>query len=86
MERQPALWAAHNMLQPFPALDQGGGVWDRLMDAIGDVHGGDLRMIYGTSVRVHHGATTPDHSPGPSRSTSWIAPARSYYENPCFDR
>lgn len=34
------------------------GVWDRLMDAITDAHGGDVRMIDGTSVRVHHTAAT----------------------------
>lgn len=32
------------------------GVWDRLMDAITDAYGGDVRMIDGTSVRVHHSA------------------------------
>ena len=34
------------------------GVWGRLMDAITDAHGGDVRMIDGTSVRVHHAAAT----------------------------
>jgi transposase len=34
------------------------GVWDRIMDAITDTHGGDVRMIDGTSVRVHHSAAT----------------------------
>ena len=34
------------------------GVWDRIMDAITDASGGDLRMIDGTSVRVHHSAAT----------------------------
>lgn len=34
------------------------GVWDRLMDAITDAHGGDVRMIDGTSVRAHHSAAT----------------------------
>ena len=34
------------------------GVWDRIMDAITDAHGGDVRMIDGTSVRVHHSAAT----------------------------
>ena len=34
------------------------GVWDRLMDAITDAYGGDVRMIDGTSVRVHHSAAT----------------------------
>ncbi len=28
------------------------------MDAITDVYGGDVRMIDGTSVRVHHAAAT----------------------------
>ena len=34
------------------------GVWDRLMDAVTDAHGGDVRMIDGASVRVHHSAAT----------------------------
>lgn len=34
------------------------GVWDRLMDAIIDAYGGDVVMIDGTSVRVHHAAAT----------------------------
>jgi transposase len=34
------------------------GVWDRLMTAISEKHGGNLRMIDGTSVRVHHSAAT----------------------------
>jgi hypothetical protein len=34
------------------------GVWDRIMDAITDAYGGDVRMIDGTSVRVHHAAAT----------------------------
>lgn len=34
------------------------GVWDRIMDAITDSYGGDVRMIDGTSVRVHHSAAT----------------------------
>ncbi len=34
------------------------GVWDRLMDAIIDAHGGDMVMFDGTSVRVHHAAAT----------------------------
>ena len=34
------------------------GVWDRVMDAITDAYGGDVRMIDGTSVRVHHAAAT----------------------------
>lgn len=34
------------------------GVWDRIMDAITDAYGGDIRMIDGTSVRVHHAAAT----------------------------
>lgn len=34
------------------------GVWDRLMDAVSDAHNHDLVMIDGTSVRVHHSATT----------------------------
>jgi transposase len=34
------------------------GVWDRIMDAITDAYGGDVRMIDGTSVRVLHAAAT----------------------------
>ena len=34
------------------------GVWDRIMTAITDVYGGDVRMIDSTSVRVHHSAAT----------------------------
>jgi transposase len=34
------------------------GIWDALMDAITDAHGGKVRMIDGTSVRVHHSAAT----------------------------
>lgn len=34
------------------------GVWDKLMDAIIDSHGGDIVMIDGTSVRVHHAGAT----------------------------
>ena len=38
------------------------GIWDRLMDAIIDAHKesgrGDVVMIDGTSVRVHHAAAT----------------------------
>lgn len=32
------------------------GIWDRIMDAITISHGGNIRMIDGTSVRVHHSA------------------------------
>lgn len=34
------------------------GVWDRIMDAIVDAHNGNVVMIDGTSVRVHHAAAT----------------------------
>ena len=34
------------------------GVWDRIMDAVVDAHNGDVVMIDGTSVRVHHAAST----------------------------
>ena len=34
------------------------GVWDRIMDAVVDAHNGDVVMIDGTSVRVHHSAAT----------------------------
>ena len=34
------------------------GVWDAIMDAITHACDGDVRMIDGTSVRVHHSAAT----------------------------
>ena len=34
------------------------GIWDRIMDAITDAYDGDVRMIDGTSVRVHRSAAT----------------------------
>lgn len=34
------------------------GIWDRIMDAIVDAHNGDVVMIDGSSVRVHHAAAT----------------------------
>jgi transposase len=34
------------------------GDWDRIMDAITEAYGGDVRMSDGTSVRVHHSAAT----------------------------
>jgi transposase len=40
------------------------GVWDRIMDAITDAYEGDVRMIDGTSVRVHHSAATLKKPPG----------------------
>ncbi len=33
-------------------------VWDRIIDAITEAYQGDIRMIDGTSVRVHHAAAT----------------------------
>lgn len=59
------------------------GVWDRIMDAITEAYEGEVRMIDGTSVRVHHSAATLKKPPG---SMSWTLKGRSYYENPCFDR
>lgn len=52
-----SLWAANNLLQLFSSLDKG-GVWDRIMDAFTDAYGGDVRMIDGTSARIHHSAAT----------------------------
>src|SRR5476651_1777731 len=48
------------------------GVWDRVLDAIATSHSGNIRMIDGTSVRVHHLAATlkknhPDRCLGRSR-------------------
>jgi len=34
------------------------GVWDRIMDALTEAYNGDIQMIDGTSVRVHHSAAT----------------------------
>jgi transposase len=34
------------------------GIWDRIMDAITEAYDGDIQMIDGTSVRVHHSAAT----------------------------
>ena len=34
------------------------GVWDSIMDAVVDADNGDVVMIDGTSVRVHHSAVT----------------------------
>jgi len=34
------------------------GVWDRIMDALTEAYDGDIQMIDGTSVRVHHSAAT----------------------------
>ena len=34
------------------------GVRDRIMDAMTEAYGGDVRMIDGTSMRVHHSAAT----------------------------
>ncbi len=34
------------------------GVWDLLMNAVSASHDGNIRMIDGTSVRVHHSAAT----------------------------
>ncbi len=59
------------------------GVWDRIMDAITDAYGGDVRMIDGTSVRLHHATAALKKPPG---SMSWTKPGRSYDENPCSDR
>lgn len=33
-------------------------IWDRVMDAVTAAHNGDIQMIDGTSVRVHHSAAT----------------------------
>jgi len=34
------------------------GIWDLIMDTITDAYDGDVQMIDGTSVRVHHSAAT----------------------------
>jgi hypothetical protein len=53
------------------------------MDAITDAYDGDVRMINGTLMRVHHSAATLKKPP---ESMSWTKPGRSYYENPCSDQ
>jgi transposase len=47
------------------------GVWDRIMDAVVDAHNGDIVMIDGTSVRVHHAAATLKKA---TQSDAWGAP------------
>jgi transposase len=34
------------------------GHWDRIMEAVADVHNVDMVMVDGTSIRAHHSATT----------------------------
>ena len=53
------------------------------MDAITDAYDEDVRMIDGTSVRVHHSAATLKK---PLRSRYRTKPGRSYFENSCSDR
>lgn len=48
------------------------GVWDRIMDAVVDAHNGDVVMIDGTSVRVHHAAATLKKT---TQDAAWAAPA-----------
>jgi transposase len=48
------------------------GVWGRIMDAVVDAHNGDVVMIDGTSVRVHHAAATLKKA---TRSDAWGARA-----------
>ena len=72
------------------------GVWDRIMDAITDAYSGDVRMINGTSVRVHHSTATlkkatridvlDEGSPERLPRQAVEGQGRSYYENPCSDR
>lgn len=47
--------------------------WERIRGAIADAYGGDMRMIDGASVRVHHSAVTIKKPPG---SLSWTKPER----------
>lgn len=46
------------------------GVWDQVMDAVIDAHNGDVVMIDGTSVRVHHAAATLKKA---TRNDAWGA-------------
>ncbi len=46
------------------------GIWDQIMDAVVDAHNGDVVMIDGTSIRVHHaGATLKKTIP----DDAWVA-------------
>lgn len=46
------------------------GVWDQIMDAITEAYDGDIQMIDGTSVRVHHSAATLKKA---TRIDVWVA-------------
>jgi transposase len=59
------------------------GVWDQIITAISDASGRDIKMIDGTSDRVHHAAATLKKPPV---SLSRTKPGRSYNENPCCSR
>jgi len=48
------------------------GIWDAIMDAVVDAHNGDVVMIDGTSVRVHHAAATLKKA---THSDAWDARA-----------
>ncbi len=69
-------------------------IWDLMMDGIIDAHGGDVVMIDGTSVRVHHAAATvkkqsnsrygqvargTDHENSRSCKWLWLALGVSYH-------
>ena len=56
------------------------GIWDRLMNAIIDAHDGNIVMIDGRSVRVHHAAATVKKQ---SNSRYGKVARRIDHENPC---
>ena len=41
------------------------GHWDRIMNAVADVHNVDVVMVDGTSILAHHAATTLKKRPAP---------------------
>ena len=49
---------SRSCLHDLPGNGSKAGIWDRIMDAVVDAHNGDVVMIDGTSVRVHHAAVT----------------------------
>ncbi len=55
------------------------GVWDRLMDAITELHDGDVQMIDTSIVRVHqHGATAKRGV----EIAVWVAPEAASHQDP----
>jgi len=59
------------------------GIWDQIMDAVVDAHNGDVVMIDGTSVRVHHAAATLKKRPAAMHGA---LARRIDHENPRFSQ